>query len=88
MSSITMFFQMVLEEVSPVQEVVQGEPSLKTSPGAGATGVTSARTTKGVATKTRNATKVFVENIFLFGFFWSSWRRGGRVERKRVVKRL
>ena len=69
MSSITMFFQMVLEEVSPVQEVVQGEPSLKTSPGAGATGTASARTRKGVATKTKNATKVFVENIFLFGFF-------------------
>ena len=84
MSSITMFFQMVLEEVSPVQEVVQGEPSLKTSIGAGATGTTSARTTKGVATKTKNATKVFVENIFLFGFFWSSWVVG----RKRVVKRL
>jgi len=68
MSSIAMFFQMVLETVSPVQEVVQVEPSLKTSRGAGATGTTSARTRKGVA-KTRNATKVFVENIFYLFFF-------------------
>jgi len=62
MSSIIMFFQRVVELLSPVQAIVQVEPSLKRSPGAGATGVTSARVRKGVA-KTRRATKVFVENI-------------------------
>ena len=71
MSSIAMFFQRVVELVSPVQARVHIEPSTKMSPGAGVTGTASARTRKGVA-KTRNATKVFVEIISLFVFFLSS----------------
>jgi hypothetical protein len=62
MSSIAMFFQMVVELLSPVQEILQGEPSSKRSPGAGPVGVTLARTRKGAA-KTKSATQVFVENI-------------------------
>jgi len=62
MSSIAMPFQVVVELVSPTHVTTQLEPSLKTSPGAGSDGVTSARTRKGVA-KARIATKVFKASI-------------------------
>jgi len=66
MSSIAMFFQRVVELLSPSQAILQRPPSLYFAPGAGAVGVTSARTRKGVA-RTKNATKVFVKNIsYLF----------------------
>lgn len=82
MSAIAMFFQIVVELTSPSQAIGQGEPTLKTSPGAGLVGTTSARTRKGAA-KTKSVTKVLVENISCICFlFWSKKKRAvGNVKR-------
>jgi len=67
MSSMAMFFQAVVELVSPDQVVVQLEPALKESPGAGERGSTSARAMSGAA-RARRAAKACVANIS-FGLF-------------------
>jgi len=64
-SSIAMFFQTVDELVSPCQVVRHVEPVLKTDPGPGSLGVTSASTIRGEAKARRpasswNATMVSV----------------------------
>jgi hypothetical protein len=64
MSSMDMSFQVVVELESPDQVVWHGEPVLKTSPGAGVRGVTSARATSGAA-RARRAAKACVESMSL-----------------------
>lgn len=60
-----MSFQFVVDTESPVQLVWQVCPALKTSPGPGSLGVTSALTKRGAATA-RRAEKTRAENIFFF----------------------
>ena len=66
MSSMAMFFQVVVEAVSPIHATVQGESALNDSPGLGELGVTSARTRIGEARASKNVS-VEVENILLLG---------------------
>jgi len=63
MSSIAIFFQTVVELVSPCQVIRHLEPSLKLSPGAGSVGITSARAKNG-SEKTRSAIKAFMVYSF------------------------
>jgi hypothetical protein len=66
MSSMAMFFQVVVEAVSPIQPTVHGEPALNDSPGLGSLGVTSARMRRGEASASKNVS-VEVVNILLLG---------------------
>lgn len=67
MSSMAMFFQIVVEAVSPIHATVHVEPALNDSPGLGSLGVTSARTRRGEASASKNVS-VEVVNILLLGF--------------------
>jgi len=62
-SSMAMFFQRVVESLSPSQVVWHVAPALKLSPGPGSLGVTSASAKKGVE-RVKNATKACAANIF------------------------
>jgi len=84
MSSMAMFFQTVVELESPDQVVWHGDPALKTSPGAGVRGVTSARATRGAA-RARRAAKAWVANIF---FVFSKSRRKLKLRKCRQRTKL
>lgn len=58
-----MFFQTVVEAVSPNHVVWHVVPALKLSPGPGSLGVTSASAKKGVA-RASSAAKACAANIF------------------------